>query len=459
MDEQNKKRLSGKVIDNKYMILRNIGRGSFASVFLGIDKKGRKVAIKILRRKVRESVTRFYREIKVLQLLPPDPHVVRYIDSGHLSNGTPYLVLEYIEGQSLRDALKKRKFLPPLEACEFMIQLCKAFVGLHKLGIVHRDVKPDNILISKDNIIKLIDFGLIKDAQGVLKLLEEEDILESKLFIENIDRGILAGTPEYMAPEQFRDSTITDETKTQTEPATDVYSLGIIFYQLLTGEKPFPMRDVPPSEYNKELLRYFKWRLSLTDDDIPVIEDIDPELYSIIRKALRTDPRMRQRDALFLMRDIDRYLTTGEGVDESEDAKTEVINIDDILQRQFTRIISRSSIKEFREPDTVTDPNKFVEEVISYFGELPTEKETSTEVDPWSAPTRVETPVSKDSQDLSFLEAKTVIDHSSQERFMDEDELQEFDDEADTVYDERIDFDQFFEEEWGEKTIPRRRDK
>lgn len=455
------KKFEGQIIDNKYMLLKVLGSGSFAIVFLGTTHSGQKVAIKILRKKKEESLTRFYREIKVLQLLPKDPHVVQYIDSGHLSDGTPYMVLEYVEGESLRELLKRRRSLSPLEACEFMIQLCKAFVGLHKLGVVHRDVKPDNILVSKDNIIKLIDFGLIKDAQGILKLFEEEDIIESRVFIENIDRGVLAGTPEYMAPEQFKDSTTTDDSKVLTETSTDVFSLGIIFYQLITGKKPFPMRDVLPSEYTKELIRYVKWRLKLTDKDIPVITDLDPELWSIIRKALSTDPKERQRDALILMRDIDRYLTTGQGVDHFPESKTELVNVEDILQRQVTRIVQSSSIVGFNEPDTFSGINKFVN-VMSYFGEIKDELvNTATEVDPWSAPTKVETPSSFQSKDDSFLDVQTVVDSSSIEQMIEE-ALVEFEDEVETVYDERIKEkkpldDLFLEEEWGEKTIPKRK--
>lgn len=356
-------KLIGKVVANKYYVEKLIGKGSFAWVFIAKDREGKSFAIKIIHKNVKETITRFYREIKVLQLLPPDPNIVKYIEDGFLPDGTPYLVLEYIEGETLKETLKSKKILSPILACEFMIQLCKAFSGIHKLGVVHRDIKPDNIIITKDNDIKLIDFGLIKDAQGVLKLFEEEDILEGKLFSENIDKGFLAGTPEYMAPEQFRDSTLSDEQLTQTEPATDVYSLGIIFYQLLSGNKPFPMRNITPNEYPKELLRYLTYRIALQDSDLPVLEDIDPSLWSLIRRALRVDPKLRQRDAIVFMNDIDKYLTLGEEVEPIDESKTQFISVDEIMKRHFQRVTSSVG---FKDQSTVVDKELF-NDIPGYF--------------------------------------------------------------------------------------------
>src|SRR5690606_19544085 len=162
----------------------------------------------------------------------------------------------------LKEALKFKPVWAVQEAAQFMIQLCEAFAGLHDLGLAHRDVKPENIMLTRDWRVKLMDLGLVKDAQGLPKLFESEDIL--------------AG----------RDTT------------TDVYSLGIIFYEMLTGQKLFPFKPNAKNqqEYARALLSYLKTRTSQRDDDLKVAPpQIPPALWSVIARALRVDPKIRQR--------------------------------------------------------------------------------------------------------------------------------------------------------------------
>jgi hypothetical protein len=232
----------------------------------------------------------------------------------------------------------RRPILEPTKAAAFMAELCGAFVGLHQLGVAHRDVKPENILLARQGGIKLIDFGLLRDAQGILKLLEEQDPLDRHLFAEELDQRILVGTPEYMAPEQFSDASMEDMAEGRTDTWSDVYSLGVILFQLLTGQKLFPMREVvEDAEYAREMLRYMRWRLSFSDAHLPPCAGIEPGLDSILRKALRQEPRHRQPDARVLRDDLARYLSTGQGVAQTDESRTQMVSLNQLMLLQAGR--------------------------------------------------------------------------------------------------------------------------
>ncbi len=322
----------GTLVAGEYLVDRLVGSGSFAWVYHAIAQRdGREVAVKVLHSQEPTAGTRFAREIEVLRALPPSPTVAAYVDHATTPEGWQVLVLEYVDGISLKDGMLRRRTLPADQAVPFMMQLCDAFVGLHQLGVAHRDVKPENILLGRRGGIKLIDFGLIRDAQGLLKLFEEQDPLDRSLFAQELDRWTVAGTPEFMAPEQFDDARMSDLAEARTDTWSDVFSLGVILYQLLSGEKPFPMRSVAAAEFPHEMLRYMQWRLSLADSDYPRCAGADPALDSILAKSLRQDPRMRQPDARALLADLDRYQRTGAGVVKGDDSRTMMVAFADVV--------------------------------------------------------------------------------------------------------------------------------
>jgi serine/threonine protein kinase len=344
----------GTVIGGRYVIDELLGTGGFAFVFKGRSKQKKKVAIKILHSTDAVALARFHREIKVLKGLPANPYVVEHVDDGQTADGRPYLVLDYIEGTTVMQMMSRYRRLEPRSAARFVAVLCEAFVGLHQLGVAHRDVKPENILVAFDGRIKLIDFGLVRDAQGILRFLEQDDPLENRYFSEELDQRILVGTPEYMAPEQFSDALHADASESRTDTWSDVFSLGVILYEMITGRNPFPIkRQSGRHSSNVEIFSYMRWRLTLTDADVPPCPGINPSLDSVLRKALRFDPRQRQRDAKALKADLDHFLRTGHGVRTSYDSFT--------LNVTFAELEARARAKgimlETPMPDALDGPD------------------------------------------------------------------------------------------------------
>lgn len=320
----------GTVLTGGYRIERFVGSGAFAYVYYANAPNGQGCAVKIQYNLVADARIRFSREIKVLKEIPPNDYLVKYYSDGVTPEGYPYLIMEFVDGITLKEALKRRKIWPVGECCDLILQLCDAFGGLHQLGVVHRDVKPDNIMLTRSHQVKLMDLGLIKDAQGLCKLLESEDIMEGKDFADNLDKGVLAGTPEYMAPEQFSDPSLADESQAKTDTWTDVYSLGLIFYEMLVGKKLFvfnPPPNAPQNEFAKALLTFLTSRTQQRDEEIIPPPNIPFQLWTIIARALHADPTLRQHNASEFADDLRHYLTTGEGVVESDSDKTSAIDL------------------------------------------------------------------------------------------------------------------------------------
>lgn len=320
----------GSILAGRYRIERFVGSGAFAYVYYATMSDGQPCAVKIQYNLASDARIRFNRETKVLREIPPNDYLVKYYSDGVTPDGFPYLVMEFVDGITLKEALRRRKVWPIGECCDLILQLCDAFGGLHQLGVVHRDVKPDNIMITKNHQVKLMDLGLIKDAQGLFQLLESEDIMEGRDFADNLDKGVLAGTPEYMAPEQFSDPSLADESQAKTDTWTDVYSLGLIFYEMLVGKKLFnfsPPPNAQQNEFAKALLAFLQMRTQQRDEEIVPPPTIPFQLWTVIARALHADPTQRQRNASEFADDLRHYLTTGEGVVEHDNDKTSAIDL------------------------------------------------------------------------------------------------------------------------------------
>lgn len=309
-------RYADKQLDGGWQTQRPIGTGNFAWVYAGVGPDGQKCAIKILHQRSAQAEKRFIREIKIVREIPPNEYCVRYKAHGETSDGAPWMALEFINGVTLSTILAKGQPIRADELTRLMVQVCQGFAGLHRYGLAHRDVKPDNIMITyPEGGVKLLDFGLVQDSQGLLKLFEEQDMVLGMDFAEDLDHGMLAGTPEYMAPEQISDATNASE-GLRTDTTADVYSLGVIFFQLLTGRKLFPFTPsaADPKGTQEEVMVYLDERIAFKDEDLARPDEIDAELWSIIAKALHKDPKLRQGTALQLAGHIEVYASTGKGI-------------------------------------------------------------------------------------------------------------------------------------------------
>ena len=219
--------LSGKhrgFILGQYKILQQIGAGGMGVIFLGEHVgMGRKVAIKVLpasRAADRESLERFYREARVVAALD-HPNIVRAYDANKSANDVHFLVMEYIEGESLEERVRRKGPLPPQEAASFISQAAAGLQHAHETGLVHRDIKPHNLLLDKNGVIKVLDMGLARFFD------DPNDALTRELA-----DGAVIGTADYISPEQAVDSHDVDI-------RADIYSLGCTFYFLLVGSPPF----------------------------------------------------------------------------------------------------------------------------------------------------------------------------------------------------------------------------
>ena len=203
-----------------YLPLRLLGQGGMAAVYLAVDPRGVEVAVKWLDKGSGRIAQRFAGEIRALKRLK-HPNIVRYIDDGH-HEGRPYMVIEYVEGQDLFVYADKLRLRPAheryRETQRIGVALCDALAVVHDADIVHRDVKPSNVLLESNGRVALSDFGVIRDPEEMERTLA----------------GTLIGTTNYCAPEQLRGETV--------DGRADLYGLGCTLFALLTGQPPYPKR-------------------------------------------------------------------------------------------------------------------------------------------------------------------------------------------------------------------------
>ena len=265
--------VSSNTILGKYRIIREIARSNDI-VYEAIDPTmARRVAVKELQlpphlagAQKRERIERFYREAKAAGTLS-HRNIVTIHDVGQ-ENDRHFLVMEYLEGQSLRDILQMQGALPLKETVEITLQLCDALAYAHSRGVVHRDIKPDNVHILPGGVIKLTDFG-------IARITAEPSITT---------QGQVFGTPSYMSPEQVASHTV--------DHRTDLFSLGITLYEMLTGRKPFVGDSVITITYN----------IMNNQPTMPV--GVPQALQQILQRALAKDPNQRYQNAAAMAADL-----------------------------------------------------------------------------------------------------------------------------------------------------------
>ena len=261
-----------------YKIDREIGRGGMGAVYLAERADGmfeQRVAIKLVRPGLDAApiVRRFGKERQILARLEHQ-NIARLFDGGTTDDGLPYFVMEYVEGSAI-DKYCDRKELSIDARLRLFRTVCAAMQYAHEHQVIHLDLKPTNVLVTTDGIVKLLDFG-------IAKLLPTEPVTEQTAT------GISALTPEYASPEQIRGGSVST--------ATDVYALGVVLYRLLTGRGPYQ----PQTKTGFELAR------AICDQD-PEPPNINADVDSIVLQALEKDPRSRYASASAFEEDIRRY--------------------------------------------------------------------------------------------------------------------------------------------------------
>src|SRR3954453_1404939 len=209
--------LVGMQLNGRYRLDAQIGAGGMSTVYRAFDSVlERRVAVKLMHREIAadtDQLERFRREARRVPQLP-HPHIVGVIDAGE-EDGRPYIVFEYVEGETLKDRIRRMGRLPVDEAIAYAIEIARALGAAHARHIVHRDVKPQNVLIDEEGSAKVTDFG-------IARTLDEEGLTAD---------GRVLGTTDYVSPEQALGQHVTGQ--------SDLYSVGIVLYEMLTGEVPF----------------------------------------------------------------------------------------------------------------------------------------------------------------------------------------------------------------------------
>ena len=254
----------------RYRIVGILGRGAMGVVYLGYDEAiDRQVAIKTIHRRLldddggQEWLERFRREVRAAGRCL-HPNIVTVFEYGEV-DGSPYIVMEYVQGRELRDYLKDRQPLPLDSAIAIIVQVLNALGHAHAHGVVHRDIKPANIIVLADGQVKVTDFGIARLDTG-------SDLTQV---------GMMIGSPSYMAPEQFGDQ--------QVDCRADVYATGVVLFELLTGSRPFTGRNA--SELMYQVINEPHLRITQLNPALPA------DLEAVLDWALAKSPDQRFPDA------------------------------------------------------------------------------------------------------------------------------------------------------------------
>ncbi len=266
--------LDSTLLDGRYLVGSKIASGGTSTVYRGLDTRlDRPVALKVMDSRYagdNQFLTRFQREARAVARLK-DPGLVAVYDQG-LDARHPFLVMELIEGGTLRELLAERGPMPPHAVVAVLRPVLGGLGAAHRAGLVHRDVKPENVLISDDGDVKIADFGLVRAvaAAGITSA------------------SVILGTAAYLSPEQVRDG--------GASPRSDVYSAGILTYELLTGRTPFSGDSALSIAYQR------------LDNDVPrpgaAIDGVPPQFDEFVERATARDPAERYADAIEMGADL-----------------------------------------------------------------------------------------------------------------------------------------------------------
>jgi serine/threonine-protein kinase len=266
-------------LSRRFRLVRRLGKGGMGTVFLAeqIGVGNRPVALKVLNRKLLDDpdfLLRFQNEAGSTGRIH-HPNVVTIHESAQGDDGTPYIAMEFLEGESLREVLKERGALPVTEVAEILQQAARGLNAAHKLGIIHRDLKPDNIFLTRGDdgelIVKVVDFGIAK-------------LHESSMHTQT---GMVLGTPAYMSSEQAYGMR-SDE----LDARSDIYSLGVVVYEMLTGRLPFHS-DTPAG--------YLRMHMLEEPPPFPAAAQgliVPPRVEAVVMKALKKEREERYQSTL-----------------------------------------------------------------------------------------------------------------------------------------------------------------
>lgn len=264
------------ILNGQFQILQKIGVGGMGAVYKALQPAmNRMVAVKILHPKLanrKDLVSRFRREARAMSHLT-HPNTVKVYLYGELEDGSLYIVMEYLEGKNLNQTVRAEGPMPLQRALPILIQVCHALEEAHRAGIIHRDLKPENIFLSHQggmrDFAKVLDFGLAK--------VTEREMRPGSVILTQ--EGMVFGTPEFMSPEQAQGKPLT--------AASDIYSLAVILYEVLTGKLPFEAKN--PMEY---IQLHVLAKPQPIDGRVPG-KAFPPLLWRILERALAKRPEER----------------------------------------------------------------------------------------------------------------------------------------------------------------------
>jgi eukaryotic-like serine/threonine-protein kinase len=268
--------LVGSIVADRYHIMKKLGEGGMGQVYLAEHvKMGRKSALKVMHPSMKadvDAISRFNREAANASRIA-HPNVAAVYDFGETPDGIIYLAMEFVDGPPLTSVIEQQGALAPKRAAEIVRQTAEALAVAHDMGIVHRDLKPDNIMVAKTrdggDLVKVVDFGIAKAAGN-----EAQKVTKT---------GLVVGTPEYMSPEQLAGDKL--------DGRSDIYSLGLVAYNMLTGKLPFPSESAQESMI-----------MRLTDKPKPLVEmksdrSWPVDVQAVMDKVLERDASLRYQNA------------------------------------------------------------------------------------------------------------------------------------------------------------------